>query len=154
MPAFRDIDPGFNGDALKALYESSRGRNLAVVSQSYPLPSRSEAEVVDYHGENTARALEGLLKLIRPIDGLVIAIAPDSYGVPCLELARSVRVIQKLGLNALVIRRNGDLDDADPLARRGFYDLANSATADSLFIRTPEEAEYASAMYLAGSNSD
>lgn len=155
MPPLRGIDRGLNGRALKALEESGHGRRLAIVDASYDIPAW--AEVIDYTGQTSADALEGIGRLV-PIEGGLDVMLPDpgddSEHADDAEAAffAARDRLGKVLRQALPINGLQRLDEADPgnPEDSGFYSLVNDESARTLFVRTRDVLPYACASFMIG----
>lgn len=151
MPPLKGIDRGINGEMLKALEEIGHGAQIAVVDASYDIPVGSQ--VVNYQGDSTAQALEGILKLV-PIDedkNVISLMGPDDHGAECPALRDELAVTQRLGLQAGVIKRLGEPSAAEwSGGYLGFYRIANNPEVHTLFVRTRDEKAYACAQFIVG----
>ncbi len=147
MPPLKGIDRGIDGKMLKALEETGHGDQIAVVDASYSIPKG--ADIVDYHGDSSARALNGILDLV-PVDETEVAVVmsadpgtPGSLAGPELEGA-----FEDHGVESGFHFRNQDNDSLG----KAFYDLANASPDErpTLFVRTRDERAYACALFVVG----
>lgn len=159
MPPLIGIDRGIDGEMLKALEEIGHGAQIVVVDASYDIPEG--AQTVSYHGDSSARALTGILKLV-PVDendvwtltgkkvGKVVAMLPDPPETECAALAE-LREAFPLGNGPVLVgaTRFGQ-EHEKGVTKRGFYAAANDPEKHTLFVRTRDEKAYACAMFAVG----
>ena len=145
MPPLIGIDRGIDGKMLKALEETGHGDQIVVVDASYSIPRG--AQVVDYHGDSSPRALNGILDLVPVEETENAKIMSSDDGAPgSLVLPEFESAFQDHGVPSEHRFRNTD--------RLGtaFYDLANTSLEDhpTLFVRTRDDRAYACAMFVVG----
>ncbi|HTE58324.1 MAG TPA: RbsD/FucU domain-containing protein [Verrucomicrobiae bacterium] len=141
MPPLNGIDRGINGNLLKALEEIGHGAQIAVVDASYDIPPA--AEVADYQGDSSARALKGILDLV-PLD--------DANGYPNVSVMVP-HFPQEPG-TALEAFEEALTVEPGLTGQRDFYTLANNPEKHTLFVRTRDEKAFACALFVVGHSQE
>lgn len=160
MPPLLGIERGIDGDMLKALEEIGHGAQIAVVDASYDIPEG--AHVVKYCGDSSPRALAGIIALV-PVDEdmprlggersrSIVCMEPDDAGESGTVLEEFANTIPS-DMILVAAKRNGDAAyREDSRTAQGFYAVANSPEAHTLFVRTRDPRKYGCAVFTVGHN--
>lgn len=156
MPPLLGIPRGLNGPALSAYETSGHGRRSAIVDASYNIPRW--AQVVEYRGTTSARALFDVLKVV-PVEAYAVDfMIPDPHVddndayknfAAALRLASQFRHRKGWDMVSLGEQRFR-LDEQSVNDQPGFYTVANNQEEDTLFLRTQDTLPYACATFVIG----
>jgi L-fucose mutarotase/ribose pyranase (RbsD/FucU family) len=151
MPPLKGIDPGLNGEALKALEESGHGDQIVIVDPSYSIPEG--ATVIDYQGKSSASALRGILALVPHENNGAFDIVCMRADEGTAEAERDFgEVARSMGL--LLGHQRRMADPLDPVVDPGFYANANSPEKRTIFFRTRDTKAYACARFTVGHSQE